>query len=105
MFDVAWSELLLLGGVAVMVIGPKDMPRALYAAGKFARKVRIFTSDLQKSFDRIMEEEELDDITRHANKAGGDSLQFEIEKQIAEEDRRRAIEQSHKLNEDDATKH
>lgn len=88
MFDVGWSEMLLVVAVAVVVIGPKDLPRALYAAGKFVRKIRIFTGDIQRSLDKIIHEEELNEITREANKAGGESLQFEIEKQLAEEERR-----------------
>ncbi|HYD16958.1 MAG TPA: Sec-independent protein translocase protein TatB [Patescibacteria group bacterium] len=89
MFDVAWSEMLVLLAVAVVVIGPKDLPRVLYAAGKFTRKIKTFTGDIQKSLDRIIHDEELNEITREANKAGGENLQFEIERQLAEEERRR----------------
>ena len=88
MFGVDWAELLVILAVAVVVIGPRDLPRALYAAGKFVRKIRIFTGDIQRSLDKIIHEEELNEITREANKAGGESLQFEIEKQLAEEERR-----------------
>lgn len=89
MFDVAWSEMLVIIAVAVVVIGPKDLPKLLYAAGKFTRKVRIFTNDIQQSLDRIIHDEELNEITREANKAGGENLQFEIERQLAEEERRK----------------
>lgn len=82
--------MLLIGAVAIVVIGPKDLPRALYATGKVVRKIKIFTSDLQKSFDNIMQEAELDEITRNANKIGGANLQWEIEKQLAEEERKKA---------------
>ena len=89
MFDVAWSEMLVIIAVAVVVIGPKDLPKLLYAAGKFMRKVRIFTSDIQRSLDNIIHDEELNEITREANKPGGENLQFEIERQLAEEERRK----------------
>lgn len=79
--------------VAAVVIGPKDMPRALHSAGKLFRKFKMFTGDIQKSLDRIMHEEELNDIMREANKPGGDNLQFEIERQ-------HAIEQARKQQED-----
>lgn len=88
MFDIGWSEMLLVLAVAIVVIGPKDMPRALHSAGKFIRKIRIFTGDIQRSLDRIVHEEELNEITREANKIGGENLQFEIERQLAEEERR-----------------
>lgn len=89
MFGIGWSEMLLIVAVAVVVIGPKDLPRVLYAAGKFARKIKIFTSDIQRSLDGILRDEELDDITRTANKPGGENLQFEIDRQLAEEEERR----------------
>jgi sec-independent protein translocase protein TatB len=88
LFDVGWSEMVLVLAVAIVVIGPKDMPRALHAAGKFIRKIKIFTSDVQRSLDKVIHEEELNEITREANRAGGESLQFEIERQLAEEQRR-----------------
>jgi len=58
LFDVGWSEMLLIAAVAIVVIGPKDLPRALYAAGKLTRKIKMFTSDIQKSLDKIMHEAE-----------------------------------------------
>lgn len=81
--------MLVVLAVAVVVIGPKDLPRVLYTAGKFIRKIRMFTSDIQKSLDRIILDEELNEITREANKPGGENLQFEIERQAAEEERRK----------------
>lgn len=86
--------MLLIMAVAIVVIGPKDLPRALYAAGKFVRKIKMFTGDIQKSLDKIMHEAELDEITREANKIGGANLQWEIEKQLAEEERKKAAEAS-----------
>lgn len=89
MFDVGWSEMLVILAVAIIVIGPKDLPRALYTAGKFIRKIKIFTGDIQKSLDGIMREEELNEITREANKVGGPNLQFEIDRQIGLEKSRK----------------
>lgn len=85
MFGIGWSELLVILALALLVIGPKDLPRVLYTAGKFVRKIKTFTGDIQSSLDRIMHEEELADITREANKAGGDNLQFELDRQVERE--------------------
>ena len=85
MFGISWSELLVILVLALLVIGPKDLPRVLYTAGKFVRKIKSFTGDIQSSLDRIMHEEELADIAREANKAGGDNLQFELDKQVERE--------------------
>lgn len=85
MFGIGWSELLVILALALLVIGPKDLPRVLYTAGKFIRKIKTFTGDIQSSLDHIMREEELADITREANKAGGDNLQFELDKEVERE--------------------
>lgn len=87
MFGIGWSEMLVVLAVAVIVIGPADMPRVLYSAGKIFRKIKIFTGDIQSSLDRIMHEEELAEIVREANKPGGENLQFQIDRQLALEDR------------------
>lgn len=89
MFGVAWTELLVILAVALLVIGPKDLPRVLYSAGKILRNVRRFTGDIQKSLDDIMRDQELDEIVRDANRAGGDNLQFELDKQVQAEEARR----------------
>lgn len=89
MFDIGWTEIALIGGVAVVVMGPEELPRTLYALGKIVRKIRAFTSDIQKSLDRIVNESEIEDVARSVNeKIGGPNLQFEIDRQIAEEERR-----------------
>lgn len=90
MLGIGWSEMLVVVAIAVMVIGPKDLPRFLHAAGKFFRKIKLFTADIQRSLDNIMHEEELNEITREANKPGGESLQFEIDRQVQAEEARKA---------------
>lgn len=89
MFGIAWSEMLVILAVALVLIGPKDLPRVLYGAGKIFRNIRRFTGDIQKSIDDIMREEELQDIVRDANRAGGDNLQFEIDRQFQIEQARK----------------
>lgn len=85
MFGIGLPEFLIILVVAVVVIGPKDLPRALYAAGKLMRKFRVLTADIQKSLDGIMHEGELDEIVQQANKPGGENLQQKIEQQIQAE--------------------
>lgn len=90
MFDIGWSEMLLVGLVAIVVIGPQELPAALYGIGKIFKKFRKFSSDIQKSLDEILHEEELNEIIREANKPGGDNLQFEIDRQYELEQQARA---------------
>ena len=81
--------MLVILAVALVLIGPKDLPRVLYGAGKLLRNVKRFTGDVQKSIDDIMREEELNDIIRDANRPGGDNLQFEIDRQYQIEQARK----------------
>lgn len=91
MFGIGWPEFLVIVAVAVVVIGPRDLPRALHAAGKLFRKFRRMASDVQVSLDEVLKEGELDDIIHEANRPGGKNLQFEIEKQIQEEDKNSSV--------------
>ena len=56
MFGIGLPEFLVILVVAVVVIGPKDLPRALYQAGKLLRKFRALTADIQKSLDHVLHE-------------------------------------------------
>ncbi|MBS7695709.1 MULTISPECIES: Sec-independent protein translocase protein TatB [unclassified Chelatococcus] len=64
MFDIGWSELLLVGAVALVVIGPKDLPRALKTVGQFTTKLKRMAAEFQSQFNEAMREAELDDIKR-----------------------------------------
>lgn len=64
MFDIGWSEMLVVGAVALVVIGPKDLPGALRQAGKWMGTVRRMASDFQGQVNQAMREAELDDLRR-----------------------------------------
>ncbi|NDE91283.1 MAG: hypothetical protein EB059_09160 [Alphaproteobacteria bacterium] len=53
MFGLAWPELLLIGAVAVIAIGPKDIPPLMRQAGAWSRKARLMMHDFQKHFDSM----------------------------------------------------
>ena len=62
MFDVGWSEILVIGVVAVVVVGPKDLPRMLRSFGNYAGKARRVANDFKRQFDEALREAELDDV-------------------------------------------
>jgi sec-independent protein translocase protein TatB len=64
MFDIGWSEMMVVGAVALVVIGPKDLPGALRQAGKWMGSVRRMASDFQGHVNQAMREAELDDLRR-----------------------------------------
>ncbi len=62
MFDIGWSELLVIAVVAILFVGPKDLPRMLRVAGQYAGKLRRTANDFRRQFDEAIRESELDDI-------------------------------------------
>ena len=73
MFDIGWSEMAIIAFVALIVIGPKDLPRTLKTIAHWMRKARSLTREFQSGIDDIVREAELDDArkaldaTRHGN--------------------------------------
>jgi len=64
MFDIGWSELLLIGVVALIAIGPKELPGALRAVGQWTGKIRRMASEFQDQFREAMREAEMADIKK-----------------------------------------
>lgn len=64
MFDIGSSELLLIIVVAVVVIGPKDLPRALYKLGQIIGKGKAMTRHFRSGLDAMMREAELEELEK-----------------------------------------
>ena len=64
MFDIGASELLVIIIVAVVVIGPKEMPRALRTAGRWIGKMRRLSSHVRTGIDAMVREAELEDAEK-----------------------------------------
>lgn len=58
MLDVGWSELLVISAVALVAIGPKDMPKVMHALGRLAGKARGFMNEIQGNFEQLSREAE-----------------------------------------------
>ena len=69
MFDIGAGELLVIGVVALIVIGPKELPAVLRQAGKFTSKMRHMAGEFRTQFDEAMREAELDDAKKHIDDA------------------------------------
>jgi len=74
MFDFAWSEIAVLGVIALVVIGPKDLPKALKTAGFWVRRARGMAREFQNSVDDMIRDSELQEIREQAAKAAGVDL-------------------------------
>lgn len=69
MFDIAWSELLLIGAVALIFIGPKELPGLLVNIGRWVRRARSMASEFQGSLDQAVREAEVDQLKQKMNAA------------------------------------
>ena len=65
MFDLfSWSHIIILLAVALVVVGPKDLPRMMHMAGKWAGKARAMANEFRKSFDEMARQAELDELRK-----------------------------------------
>jgi len=67
MFDIGWSELLVIGVVALIVIGPKELPGVLRTVGQWITKVRRMAAEFQGQFQEAMREAEMADLKKQVD--------------------------------------
>ena len=79
-FDIGWPELMLIGVVALVVIGPKDLPAALRVAGYWVRKARTMSREFHSSVEQMMREVELHEVQNELRKATEIDLDHEFNK-------------------------
>src|SRR6185503_20108775 len=64
MFEIGWSELVLIGIVALIAIGPKELPGALRTLGQWMGKIRRMAAEFQGQFQEAMREAEIDQLKK-----------------------------------------
>jgi sec-independent protein translocase protein TatB len=64
MFDISWSEIFVIVVLAVVVIGPKDLPRVMRMAGRWMRKARLMAAEFREGIEKMAEEAELDEVKK-----------------------------------------
>ncbi len=64
MFDIGGVELLVIAAVAILVVGPRELPGMLRGIGKVVRQAREMTSTVQRQFNDALKEAELDDVKK-----------------------------------------
>ncbi|TAN58943.1 MAG: twin-arginine translocase subunit TatB [Rhodospirillales bacterium] len=82
MLDVDISELAVIAVVALVVIGPKDLPKVLRVMGQWTRKARLLAGEFQKGVDDMMRESELDELKKQAQSFNSLNVEREIEKTV-----------------------
>jgi sec-independent protein translocase protein TatB len=64
MFDIGWSELLVIAVVAIIVMGPKELPRLMRTFGHYTGKLRRAAGEFQRQFEDAVRESELDEVRK-----------------------------------------
>jgi sec-independent protein translocase protein TatB len=76
MFDINWSELVVIGVVALIVIGPKELPAVLRAIGQWTTKIRRMAGEFQSQFQEAMREAEMADLKKQVDDLGDTAKGF-----------------------------
>src|SRR3569833_2416260 len=69
MFDIGWGELVVIGVVALIVIGPKELPTVLRTVGQWMTKIRRMAAEFQGQFQEAMREAELSELKKQVDAA------------------------------------
>lgn len=80
MLDIGWWELVVVGMIALIVVGPKDLPRVLRMIGKWAGKARAMAREFQGSIDDMVREAGVDDIKKEVDSVA----KFDVEKELGD---------------------
>jgi Tat protein translocase TatB subunit len=67
MFDVGWSEILVIVAVAVFAIGPKDIPKVMYQVGRFFRRLQYMKFAMSQQFDEILKAGDIEELRHGVN--------------------------------------
>ena len=91
MFDFAWSEFALIAVVALIAIGPKDMPVAIRAVTAWIKKARRMAAEFQTHVDEMVREADLHEVKASFNEIRN----FDIKGELERTDRRGRIATKH----------
>jgi sec-independent protein translocase protein TatB len=91
MFDIGWSELVVIAVVALIAIGPKELPAVLRTVGQWMRKARKMASEFQGQFQEAMREAEMadlkksfDEVKEAATGFSGGNVMTSLEKDVGD---------------------
>lgn len=82
MFDIGWTEMMVIAMLALIIIGPKDLPGTLRTVGQWVRKARSLAREFQSGVDEMVREAELDDARKALEATKGSNLTKQIAKAV-----------------------
>jgi sec-independent protein translocase protein TatB len=77
MFNLGWGEILLIGIVALIAIGPKELPGVLRTVGQMIGKVRRMANEFQGQFQEALREADIADLKKHADDIVNDVSKYD----------------------------
>lgn len=86
MFDIGWVELMIIAIVAVVVVGPKDLPRAMRFVGQWSGKMKRMAREFQGQFNEALREAELDTVRKDVEAIGKIDPLAGVRKEMAKVD-------------------
>lgn len=92
--DIGWVELLIIAAVAIIVVGPKDLPRLMRILGQWVGKARSLAREFQRSFDDLVRESELDDLRKEVEELRALNPIDDIKKALDPSDELRDLDKS-----------
>ena len=69
MFDLGWSEMMIVGVLALIIVGPKDLPRVFKQVSYWIKQLRVMASEFQSGIDEMVKEADLEDAKKVFDKA------------------------------------
>ncbi len=84
MFDIGWTEIMVIAVVAIIVVGPKDLPRMLRSLGRYAGQLRRTAGEFRSQFDDAIRESELDELRSTLQDASDMNPLNEIKDSVSE---------------------
>lgn len=82
MFDIGWQELFIVAVLALIVVGPKDLPRALRTIMGLVRKARGMAREFQDGIDEVVREADLDDMKKKLEDLSDSDISKSIQNSI-----------------------
>ena len=82
MFDIGWQELFIVAILALLVVGPKDLPRALRTVMGLVRKARMMARDFQEGIDDVVREADLVDMKNKIENLSDGDINEQIQEAI-----------------------
>ncbi len=82
MLDISWTEFVLIGVVALIVIGPKELPGVMRTMGQWTRRLRSMAADFQNQFQEAMREAEMADLKKQVDEMAHDIKNYDPLKEV-----------------------